>query len=431
LYNLSVEEDESYIARGMVVHNCRCFPEFVTKTFREMGVDVDEIEKAYRPYTVRGTVDPLTGKVIPGKIGVGGGKIIETGRFLGTYEDFLKGQSEKVQRQILGPGRLELWKSGKVKLKDFADAKGNQYLLTELRGVKAVLRLGKINIGGKGKSALAIEKEYGVSKDAAVIRDKMEDVLKRDVSIELSKRMDRLDLPEWRELQSTLHRTSEETASYLIQQWSVTSGDTNPQSIMMQLAAKKEFNLNGTSIWWEKEALEKATKGLQKYETVMRKFLREMHNNTQDYLKKKGIKSIRVARGYKGNIGISDATVANPMGKVTTQLQPMSSFSSDLSIAQGFSTPRAVGGAQSSVFFAEVSIDRVLSCPVTGYGCRHEYEWIVLGAQEKGGEAMLATTFDSDKIRAGLFDIFGVTQDSDAFPNLMKKITNAIVRESK
>ena len=24
LYNLSVEEDESYIAKGMVVHNCRC-----------------------------------------------------------------------------------------------------------------------------------------------------------------------------------------------------------------------------------------------------------------------------------------------------------------------------------------------------------------------------------------------------------------------
>ena len=129
-------QDEVYsIGKGpeMPLHpRCRCFPEFVTKTFREMGVDVDEIEKAYRPYTVRGTVDPLTGKIIPGKIGVGGGKIIETGRFLGTYEDFLKTQPVNVQKQILGPSRLELWKSGKVALKDFADAKGNQYLLTEL-----------------------------------------------------------------------------------------------------------------------------------------------------------------------------------------------------------------------------------------------------------------------------------------------------------
>ena len=129
-------QDKVYVlGKGptMPLHaRCRCFPEFVTKTFKEMGVDVDEIEQANRPYTVRGSVDPLTGKVIPGKIGVGGGKIIETGRFLGTYEDFLKTQPLNVQTQILGPGRLELWKSGKVALKDFADAKGNQYLLTEL-----------------------------------------------------------------------------------------------------------------------------------------------------------------------------------------------------------------------------------------------------------------------------------------------------------
>jgi hypothetical protein len=112
---------------------CRCFKELETLTFREMGVDVDEIEKAYKPYTVRGTVDPVTGKITPGKIGVGGGRIIDTGRFLGTYEDFLKGQPEAVQRQILGPNRLELWKSGKVALKDFADKNGNVYLLKELQ----------------------------------------------------------------------------------------------------------------------------------------------------------------------------------------------------------------------------------------------------------------------------------------------------------
>ena len=119
---------------AMPLHiRCRCFKEMVTKTFREMGVDVDEIEQAYRPYTVRGTVDPITGVVIPGKIGVGGGKIIDTGRFLGTYEDFLKIQPEMVQRQILGQNRLELWKSGKVALKDFADENGNAYLLKELQ----------------------------------------------------------------------------------------------------------------------------------------------------------------------------------------------------------------------------------------------------------------------------------------------------------
>lgn len=129
--------DEVYpIGKGpeMPAHmRCRCFKEIVTKTFREMGVDVDEIEKAYRPYTVRGTVDPITGKITPGKIGVGGGRIIDTGRFLGTYEDFFEAQGANVQKQILGPTRFEMWKSGKVALKDFADKSGNIRLIKELQ----------------------------------------------------------------------------------------------------------------------------------------------------------------------------------------------------------------------------------------------------------------------------------------------------------
>ncbi len=47
--------------------NCRCFPEPITKTFRELGVDIDEVKDSYRPYTIRGKIDPVTGKVIPGK----------------------------------------------------------------------------------------------------------------------------------------------------------------------------------------------------------------------------------------------------------------------------------------------------------------------------------------------------------------------------
>ena len=111
---------------------CRCIWEIITKTFREMGVDINEIEEAYRPYTIRGTVDPITGKVSPGKIGVGGGKVIGTGRFLGDYDSFFKGLSPAVQTQMLGPGRYDLWKSGAIKLSDLTDAAGNLKLLKEL-----------------------------------------------------------------------------------------------------------------------------------------------------------------------------------------------------------------------------------------------------------------------------------------------------------
>ena len=111
---------------------CRCFKEIVTKSFKELGVNTNEIEESYRAYSIRGKIDPLTGKLNPGKIGVGGGKIIELGRFLGDYDSFFKAQAKIVQVQMLGPGRYDLWKSGKVKLKDFADKNGKIYLLTEL-----------------------------------------------------------------------------------------------------------------------------------------------------------------------------------------------------------------------------------------------------------------------------------------------------------
>ncbi len=119
---------------------CRCFPEIVTKSFRELGVDIDDVKDNYRTFSIRGTVDPVTGKVTPGKIGVGGGRIIDSGRFLGTYEDFFKQLPENVQLQILGPTRLGLYKSGKLSLAGLADKNGNVVLLKDLGKTAVVVK---------------------------------------------------------------------------------------------------------------------------------------------------------------------------------------------------------------------------------------------------------------------------------------------------
>ena len=110
----------------------RCFPEMVTKTFRELGMDIDEIRTAYRPYTIRGNIDAVTGKITAGKVGTGGGKIISSGRFLGKYDDFFKAQSKAVQVQMLGPGRYELWEKG-LPLSNLTDKNGRLRLLKELQ----------------------------------------------------------------------------------------------------------------------------------------------------------------------------------------------------------------------------------------------------------------------------------------------------------
>ncbi len=119
---------------SMPLHpRCRCIKEWVTKTFRELGIDVDEMrETKYKPYSIRGNIDPTTGKFTKNKVGVGGQKTVSVGRFLGTYPEFFKAQTKEVQLSMLGPSRYELWKSGKIKLSDMTDKSGKTILLKDL-----------------------------------------------------------------------------------------------------------------------------------------------------------------------------------------------------------------------------------------------------------------------------------------------------------
>ena len=95
---------------------CRCFRSMETKSWRDLGIPIDEIEKAARPYTVRGKgIDAETGEIIPQSVGTGGRDILSVGTFMGDYQDWLKNQSAMVQKMTLGPRRLELWQTGKIK----------------------------------------------------------------------------------------------------------------------------------------------------------------------------------------------------------------------------------------------------------------------------------------------------------------------------
>lgn len=49
------------------------------------------------------------------------------------YSDWLKTKSQKFQRDALGDGRWELWKEGRIQLKDLLDQSGNPMSLEELR----------------------------------------------------------------------------------------------------------------------------------------------------------------------------------------------------------------------------------------------------------------------------------------------------------
>lgn len=91
---------------------CRCLRRPKTITWRELGIDLDELEQAARPYTVRD----------PGSIDEGGKRTIrEVGFHKGDFASWFEKQPESVQVQIVGPGRLELIRQGKAGFRELVD----------------------------------------------------------------------------------------------------------------------------------------------------------------------------------------------------------------------------------------------------------------------------------------------------------------------
>ena len=90
--------------------NCRCVALPVLKTFAEMGIDMPEI--------------PLTGHRASTDGPVPRGT---------TFADWLKGRTEEQISEQFGRGRAELYKSGKISLRDMLDMSGNPLTLAQLK----------------------------------------------------------------------------------------------------------------------------------------------------------------------------------------------------------------------------------------------------------------------------------------------------------
>jgi SPP1 gp7 family putative phage head morphogenesis protein len=107
---------------------CRCIYIPITKSYRELGLDMDEMEEASRRYTLRERDDK--------RIDAGGnrGKIIESEIHDGDYSSWFNTRDDQFKLNVLGPKRFELLKSGKVEFKDFVDSKtGDVFTMDELK----------------------------------------------------------------------------------------------------------------------------------------------------------------------------------------------------------------------------------------------------------------------------------------------------------
>jgi SPP1 gp7 family putative phage head morphogenesis protein len=93
-------------------HICRCCWVYVTIPWRKLGIDIDEMESAYRPWTHRPEINIGTGRK---------GKILDHGFHQGDYSSWMKTQSDRFQKNVLGPRRFELYDAKLVDLKGFVD----------------------------------------------------------------------------------------------------------------------------------------------------------------------------------------------------------------------------------------------------------------------------------------------------------------------
>lgn len=176
-------------------------------------------------------------------------------------------------------------------------------------------------------------------------------------------------------------RKSKELIEQWIRGWAGTSGDANAQAIAMQMAAQKEFNLVKSALGhFSKTDINAALKILKTDGKALQAFLRAQYNLTQEFFKKNGITHLT---GYRGAHGIVTNKFARENnGKVLKQLsdfQPVSSFTTDFKISKNF----MVYGERSSIMIqSEVPIKRILSTAQTGFGCKSEAEFVLLGGRE-------------------------------------------------
>lgn len=108
VYNLQTDSGV-YIANNIMTHNCRCTLAPVIKSWKEMGMDLPEMDESTRA--------SMDGQVPESK----------------TFDKWFTGLSKERQERYLGNGRYELFKSGKISFGDMVDQNGRELTIDELK----------------------------------------------------------------------------------------------------------------------------------------------------------------------------------------------------------------------------------------------------------------------------------------------------------
>lgn len=182
------------------------------------------------------------------------------------------------------------------------------------------------------------------------------------------------------------HRSA--TVARLVTSWAETSNGDSVMAHALQESARRLFGLDQVAEWdaplpdgFDDELAEH----LDRWGGVYEEFLRAMWEHTQEWFAARGIRSLILYRGLaeRGENWIGDN--APRVWQFPSRLRPMSSFAVDADIAYEFAewTPDWAGDGGPGVIdhllmSGVVPVERIIGCPMTGFGCLGEREMVVL-----------------------------------------------------
>ena len=118
---------------------CRCVLIAVMMSWRELGLDIDDMEARYRPWTRRTDVNIDSGRH--------GRTILEHGFHQGNFASWFDGLSQADQRSIVGPGRLGLLRSGSISFEDLVDRSTGRLRLLDRDASGRIVGLRGLEVG--------------------------------------------------------------------------------------------------------------------------------------------------------------------------------------------------------------------------------------------------------------------------------------------
>ena len=216
--------------------------------------------------------------------------------------------------------------------------------------------------------------------------------------------------------------------------WASTSGDTSMSAIAMQMAVAKEFNFKKDEYYLpNKEVTNKNAKEIfKKEEILLRKLARAQYEETQSYFKEKNIKEMVLYRGVGGSgvLALSGFDeVKRGFGDVRLKMMPISSFSTSGKVAYNFAENAYQRSISAANLISVVPVSRIFSTPLTGFGCSHEKETVVLGGKIKSTSIVLDLENKLARVSANS-SLYGLTK---ALGRAMEgeEIKKAVKKESR